>query len=249
MLRTLVSIEIAAALAVFVVLSFISAPYGRHVRRGWGPVIGSRYAWMIMEFPAFFIIAALVCTHARQAGWFALFFLGIWELHYAYRVFVYPFLLTTPEKPFPVLLVLFAMGFNTINGLVNGRSLVDMGVFYAGRGWISDPRFLTGIVLFMAGFVVHVHSDSFLRRLRRNGQEEYLVPDTGLFRAVTNPNYLGEIVEWMGWAIATWSLAGFAFMLFTMANLIPRAFSNHRWYRKTFPSYPARRRILIPFVW
>ena len=79
--NTLVFIEIALALAVFAVLFFISAPYGRHVRKGWGPVIASRYAWMIMEFPAFFLIAALVCTHMKQAGWFGLFFLGIWEVH------------------------------------------------------------------------------------------------------------------------------------------------------------------------
>jgi protein-S-isoprenylcysteine O-methyltransferase Ste14 len=249
MIQALIYIEILAAAVVFVVLFFISAPYGRHVRKGWGPVVGARYAWMIMEFPAFFIIAALVCTHLKQAGWFGVFFLGMWEVHYAYRVFVYPFLLSTPKKPFPLLLVLFALGFNTINGLVNGGSLIDMGVSYAKHDWILDPRFLAGIALFASGFVIHVRSDALLRRLRKTGKQEYLVPDTGLFGAVTNPNYLGEIVEWTGWAIATWSLAGFAFMLFTMANLIPRAFSNHRWYRNEFPSYPTKRRILIPFVW
>ena len=95
----------------------------------------------------------------------------------AYRVFVYPFLLITPEKPFPVLLVLFALGFNTINGLVNGYSLVDMGVFYSEHGWISNPRFLAGIVLFASGFFIHVRSDAFLRRLRRNLKRAYSVPD------------------------------------------------------------------------
>ena len=29
------------------------------------------------------------------------------------------------------------------------------------------------------------------------------------------PNYLGEILEWLGWAVATWSSCGLAFMLFT----------------------------------
>lgn len=38
------------------------------------------------------------------------------------------------------------------------------------------------------------------------------------------------------------------FFLFTAANLIPRARSNHRWYRETFAGYPARRRALSPGV-
>ena len=41
---------------------------------------------------------------------------------------------------------------------------------------------------------------------------------------------------------------GLAFCVFTAANLIPRALSNHRWYRENFPDYPANRRALIPGV-
>ena len=62
------------------------------------------------------------------------------------------------------------------------------------------------------------------------------------------PNYLGEIVEWIGWAILTWSLAGASFAVWTAANLAPRALSNHRWYREQFTDYPPARRALIPFV-
>ena len=249
MVNSLASIEIGLAVIVFAVLFFVSAPYGRHVRSGWGPVIGSRNAWMAMEFPAFFVIAALLLTHKSHAGWLGLFFLGIWEVHYVYRVFIYPFLLTSPKKPFPVILVVFALCFNVLNGLANGASLIDMGTYYREAGWPADPRFLVGIALFISGFIIHVRSDGFLRRLRKKGKDEYLIPDAGLFRFVTNPNYLGEIIEWTGWAIATWSLAGLAFALFTIANLLPRAYSNHRWYCEKFPAYPAKRRILVPYVW
>jgi 3-oxo-5-alpha-steroid 4-dehydrogenase 1 len=248
--HALVYIEILAAAVVFVVLFFVSAPYGRHVRKGWGPVLSSRNAWMIMEFPAFSVIAMVVCSHLTCAGSYGLLFLGMWEAHYAYRVFIYPFLLTTPEKPFPAILVLFALCFNVINGFVNGTSLVDMGTFYTAHCWAHDIRFWAGIALFFGGFAVHARSDAHLRHLRKNGRRgEYQVPDAGLFRLVTSPNYLGEIIEWTGWAIATWSVAGLAFMFFTTANLLPRAYSNHLWYRTTFPEYPAGRRILIPFVW
>ena len=62
------------------------------------------------------------------------------------------------------------------------------------------------------------------------------------------PNYLGEIVEWCGWALATWSLAGLAFALYTAATLRPRALNHHSWYRQRFPDYPPERRALVPYV-
>ena len=52
-----------------------------------------------------------------------------------------------------------------------------------------------------------------------------------------------------GWALATWSLPGLAFAVWTVANLVPRARANHRWYRGRFPDYPKERRALVPGVW
>ena len=40
------------ASVVFVLLFFISAPYGKFSRKGWGPQLKSKWAWMIMEFPS-----------------------------------------------------------------------------------------------------------------------------------------------------------------------------------------------------
>jgi hypothetical protein len=53
---------------------------------------------------------------------------------------------------------------------------------------------------------------------------------------------------WTGFAIAAWSLPAVAFVIYTIANLAPRAVANHRWYHDKFPNYPAERRALIPFV-
>lgn len=46
----------------------------------------------------------------------------------------------------------------------------------------------------------------------------------------------------------TWSISGLAFFIYTVANLGPRAFANHRWYQETFEDYPKERRALIPFL-
>ena len=77
----------------------------------------------------------------------------------------------------------------------------------------------------------------------------YGIPRGGLFEYVSGANYFGEILEWTGWAVATWSPAGLAFAVFTVANLAPRARTHHAWYRKQFPDYPRKRKAIIPFIW
>lgn len=42
--------------------------------------------------------------------------------------------------------------------------------------------------------------------------------------------------------------AGLVFVLFTLANLVPRAINSHRWYRATFPDYPPERKAIVPFL-
>jgi protein-S-isoprenylcysteine O-methyltransferase Ste14 len=70
-----------------------------------------------------------------------------------------------------------------------------------------------------------------------------------MYRWVSCPNYLGEIIEWLGWAIATWSLPGLAFAVWVAANLIPRARAHHAWYQEHFSEYPPGRKALLPHVW
>jgi protein-S-isoprenylcysteine O-methyltransferase Ste14 len=65
---------------------------------------------------------------------------------------------------------------------------------------------------------------------------------------VSCPNYLGEIVEWGGWALACWNPGATAFFIWTVANLAPRAIKTHRWYRQEFADYPRDRKALIPFI-
>jgi len=131
-----------------------------------------------------------------------------------------------------------------LNAYVNARWVSQFGHYPA--AWLADPRFLCGAALFVAGVVINVTADNTLLRLRRENRG-YQIPRGGLYERVSCPNYLGEILEWTGWAVATWSLAGLAFALYTIANLAPRARAHHRWYRARFPEYPSRRRALIPF--
>jgi len=226
-------------------LLWVTAPYGRHYRSGWGPRLPNRTAWMLMELPALLVISTLVLlspVHNQPQAWIPLCF---WAFHYSYRTFIFPALMQPSEKTFPALLVIFAIAFNSLNGYNNAAALIGAGEHPTP---LLSAHFLIGTAIFLAGFILHFHADRTIRRLRQPGETVYRVPNGGLFRWVSSPNYLGEIIQWTGWAVMTWSLAGLAFALFTFCNLAPRAISNDRWYRKHFADYPAERRILVPGI-
>ena len=105
------------------------------------------------------------------------------------------------------------------------------------------------MTIFFIGIIINLHSDKIIRDLRKPGETEYKIPYGGMFRWVSCPSYFGEITEWTGWAIMTWSLPGLVFVVWTFANLAPRALSHHKWYLETFPDYPKNRKALIPFVY
>jgi protein-S-isoprenylcysteine O-methyltransferase Ste14 len=198
-----------------------------------------------MELPALLLVPGLVLgspVRDMPGAWIPT---ALWLLHYGYRTLVFPALMRTSGKTFPALLVGFAIGFNLLNGYNNGTALIANG--FAGASTHSI-HFLAGALMFAAGFTVHCQADHIIRMLRMPGETGYRVPRGGLFRWVSSPHYLGEIIQWTGWAIMTWSLAGVAFALFTVCNLAPRAISNHRWYRERFADYPAERKIIIPRV-
>ena len=249
MLNTVAILVIFAATPlVFILLYFVTAPYGRHFREGWGPSVSARASWFVMELPAMVVIALTVLFDQRRASPLALVLLGMWEMHYIYRTCLFPLLMKDTGKHFPVVLILFAAVFNSLNGYANGHFLGGFSLLPNG-GIIPAARVGLGMALFMTGFVTHVRADAELRGLRENGDSGYKIPRGGLFDYIASPNYFGEIVEWTGWALATWSLPGLAFAVFTMANLVPRAHANRSWYLDTFPDYPRDRKRVIPFVY
>jgi 3-oxo-5-alpha-steroid 4-dehydrogenase 1 len=241
----LVLLELALALATMVGLRYVTAPYGRHGRPGWGLTIPARVGWLVMESPAMLWFLAVYLTGAHRAAVVPLVLLALWQLHYIQRTLVYPLLMRTGAR-MPVGIMAMAMTFNLLNGYVNARWIGDLGDYPA--GWLADPRFLGGTVVFLGGLAINLDADRRLRRLRAPGETGYRIPHGGAFRWVSSPNYFGEIVEWFGWALATWSLPGLAFALYTTANLAPRALANHRWYHEHFPTYPPQRRALLPYL-
>jgi len=257
LMLVIIAVWLAVALAVFAALFFVTAPYGRYVRSGWGPTLPNRFGWLIMEAPSAVVFAVGFIFGSSQNA-MAWVFLALWESHYVYRAFVYPFTLRDDGRRMPFSVVGFGVAFNGANAWLNAWWLFDLSGGYA-ASWLLDPRFVAGVALFVGGMIVNRHADAVLRRLRDPRRHNhtagpgvegvYRMPQGGLYRWVSCPNYLGEIVQWTGWALATWSLPGLAFVIWTMANLVPRARPNHAWYREHFADYPPRRKALIPGVW
>lgn len=131
-----------------------------------------------------------------------------------------------------------------------------------------------GTYWFFAGMEMNMRSDYYLVALkdqtrRGGGSDGYQIPRGGWFERVSCPNFLGEIIEWAGYAAVvlacTWgagrertrcdgaavlrslaapgewaahgapALAAFSFLVYVVANLVPRAIAHHEWYRRRFP--------------
>ena len=147
----------------------------------------------------------------------------------------------------PVTIVAMAFCFNLVNGFINGYYLGSLSGVYD-ITWLYDPRFIAGALLFISGLIINWHSDNILIHLRKPGETGYFIPEGGFFNYISCPNHFSEMIEWAGFALMTWSLPALAFATWTLVNLLPRALHHHRWYKQTFPDYPADRKALIPFI-
>jgi len=237
---------LALSTITFVVLLGRAAPYGRHGRAGWGPTMPPRWGWLLMEAPAALVILVLAIPHLRAHGDVQIWLLlGLWELHYLNRTFIFPFRIRS-KRAMPVSVVVMGIFFNAMNGWLNARGLTLFGP-ELGRVTLLHPRILVGVALFLIGLFINWDADARLLRLPRT-DGSYTIPTGGAYRYVSCPNYFGELVEWLGFTIAAGSLGALSFFVWTTANLAPRALAHHRWYRAQFPEYPQERRALIPFL-
>jgi 3-oxo-5-alpha-steroid 4-dehydrogenase 1 len=241
-------IWIGFAFVTFWLLTRVTVPYGRHVKQSWGPMIDHRLAWMLMEIasPVTFSFFFLRGTSVKN-GVTWLFFC-IWIVHYFNRSILFPLRAQMRGRQMPVLVMGVSILFNGVNGYLNGFYLGSLASPYP-PDWFRDIRFVVGISFFLIGMWININADKILIELRKPSTHDYNIPQAGLYRWITCPNYFGEIVEWCGFAIMTWSLPGFSFALWTAANLLPRAAAHHAWYLDRFEDYPQDRKAVIPFLW
>jgi 3-oxo-5-alpha-steroid 4-dehydrogenase 1 len=225
----------------------VTQPYGRHITKEWGPMIGNKLGWIVQEVPSMIFLSLFFFLGTGEKTKVAWFFWSLWMAHYINRSFIFPMRTRTGDKKIPLAIVGSAILFNSINGFLNGAFL---GNFSAGftDDYFTSPRFIAGLLVFIAGVIINNQSDTILIKLRKPGESGYKIPQGGLFRFVSCPNMLGEMIEWIGFAIMVGSLPAWSFALWTAVNLIPRTLDHHKWYLQKFSNYPKERKAVIPFV-
>ena len=238
------------AVFVFVVLFFVKAGYGKFATKNWGISIPNRVAWVLMEAPVFFTLLFLFLNapESRRKSPVYVAFLVLFELHYFQRSFVFPLLIKGKGR-MPILIMSFGIIFNICNGFSQGEWLffVSPEGYYTNE-WFYSPKFIIGTVLFFLGMFINIQSDHIIRTLRKPGDNKHYLPHKGMYNYVTSANYLGEIIEWTGYAVLTWSPSGAVFVWWTIANLVPRAFAIYNYYLKEFGEIVKTKKRIIPFL-
>lgn len=239
----------AMSAAGFLGSFFYVTPYGRFKKADDGWTLPSLAGWLVMEFPCLlaFALSYWLLGEHRMAT-VPLLLWGLWQTHYIYRSIIFPLRMRDRGKRMPVGAVAFGFVFNSINGFLNGYAVSSLAPHLLDIAWLMTPWFIIGLLLMLVGVSINIHADAVLRNLRQPGETAYRIPHGGLYRWVSVPNYLGEIIEWAGWALLTCTPAGLSFAVFSFANLFPRALAHHRWYRKTFENYPPERKAIIPGI-
>lgn len=243
----LISWMAIALMTLIALVAFkVRAPYGRHTNDKWGRMIPNRLGWIVMELPALLIVPIIALIGPSEKDWFAWLLIGLWVLHYFNRTIIFPFRIRTKGKMMPLTIVYSALFFNAVNGFINGYFI---GYLYEPdtiRSFL-DPNIIIGACVFFIGMYINMKADGKLIKLRRQSTG-YQIPRGWLFEYVSCPNHLGEIIEWIGYAVLAWNLPALSFATWTIANLIPRTLNHHQWYSENFENYPMNRKAVIPFI-
>ncbi len=237
----------AFAIIIFIVLMFITAPYGRHSKTNWGPMVGNRLGWVVMEMVVLLVLWYFIFKGKNEQTSANVLIISMFTFHYFNRSFIFPLRLKTTGKKMPLAIMFMGIVFNIVSGFTFGYYFGNLKVYE--NQWLTSPEFIIGTLIFVTGLIINWRSDALLIGLMKQDETGYKIPYGGLFKYVSCPNLLGETIEWGGFAILTWSLPGLAFFVWTFANLIPRAIAHHRWYKQHFSDYPEGRKAVIPFLW
>jgi len=217
--------------------------------------LDGQLAWIIMELPSPITILSVYLSSPTRAPIGlnpSTVFVALWLAHYANRAVISP-LRTPTRSPSHLTVMLSGIGFNLLNGGLNGAWLASPA--FKGATF-NHTWFWVGLVLFVAGMASNIWHDEVLLNIRRQAKHRYGIPYGGLYSLISYPNYFTEWIEWAGFALAVAAVSGsgFAvtppvvFVINEVATMLPRAISGHRWYHEKFDDYPKERKAVIPFI-
>ena len=179
--------------------------------------------------------------------------LAAWLLHYIHRGLIHPWVMPYGSKTTPLGIC--------IGGMIPNWtfcSALALHLAYAGYppGYLCDVRFIAGALIFVAGYVMNRWADLHLRSIRLESQArggpKYVVPRAGPFRLVCNANYLGELIQWIGFALMSSSAVAVLWVVFCLSTFLPRSVRTLDWYKNSgkfdAAEIPAGWCAVIPFI-
>ena len=162
-------IWITVAVITFLVLVIfkIKAPYGRHSNANWGVLISNKWGWFIMELPAFLIMPVITIMGPTDKNELTYLLILLWVIHYFNRTFIFPFKLRTKNKKMPLLIVVSAILFNSVNGFLNGYFL---GYLNTEISSVVSLNVIIGLVVFFSGMHINKAADKYLISLKTSNE-------------------------------------------------------------------------------
>lgn len=254
-------VMLGVAAIVFISLYFVNAGYGQFTSNKWGKTINNKLAWFLMEFPIFLAMIVIWLCSPHRFEIVPLVFLIIFEIHYFQRSIIFPWLLKGKKSQMSLAVMFMGISFNILNAMMQGYWIFFesfkcnyhvWGLSYSDIEWLWSPQFIIGTCIFFIGFYINLRSDYIIRHLRKSDDDnKHYLPNGFMFNYVTSANYFGELTEWLGFAILTWSLSGWVFFIWTFANLVPRANAIYKRYKVEFgPEVEARKlKRVFPFIY
>ena len=235
---------------------FVIAPYGKFGgSQTLGVELPSKVGWWLMEIMASVCFAFFYPLGKNSTKPVPIIFAFLYAIHYANRGWYFPWAMrVAPNSKTNFSFTVSASGIlvTALHGYLNAL-WYSQHCSYLDWNWLFSPLCVFGLLLYQTSFWSTIYLEAIMRNLRdpnpRPGDARYKIPRGYLFEYVSSPQYLTELLGFLGWAIMTWSPAGLFIFSISCANLIPRAIETHKWYRGKFEDYPAERKILIPFVW
>ena len=119
---------------------------------------------------------------------------------------------------------------------------------------VKRPKSLlvySGLPLYVVGELGNLYTHLVLRGLRSKGGKERGIPKGVGFDLVTCPNYLTEIISWIGmYLVSGMSLSVLLFIVVGTAQMMSWAKQKEAKYRKEFgDKYKRKRYVVLPGVW
>ena len=115
----------------------------------------------------------------------------------------------------------------------------------------SNPLIIyPGLLLYTIGELGNLRTHLILRNLRSSGGKERGIPQGLGFSICTCPNYMFEIIAWIGMLLLSRSLSTLLFMMVAGGYMGAWARGKERRYRKEFgDKYKKKRWLMLPGLW